>query len=153
MDSIRGCPWAMAPGVMVPTMCWGKAAAACAGHQRPTESGTKTHFTASTTLPGLPNGAEQGTDHSSPHVWRNIRTSWVMRRCKRRHWGDHVSPCPVSGCLCIPAHTGYSYNLEGKAWVLTYSEVSRVLLNTGTLGEEEKQKLLLQELGKENRFH
>lgn len=28
--------------------------------------------------------------------------------------------------------------------------MNRVLLNTGTSGEEEKQKLLLQELGKEN---
>lgn len=41
------------------------------------------------------------------------------------------------------------YNLRGKSQVLTCSEVSRVLLNTGTSGGEEKQKLLLQELEKE----
>lgn len=35
--------------------------------------------------------------------------------------------------------------------VLTCSVVSRVLLNTGTLGAEEKQKQLLQELERENR--
>lgn len=40
------------------------------------------------------------------------------------------------------------YNLEET--VLTCSEVNRVSLNTGTSGEEEKQKLLLQELQREN---
>lgn len=47
-------------------------------------------------------------------------------------------------------HTYTSLQFRGKSQVLTCSEVNRVLLNTGTSGEEEKQKLSLQELEKEN---
>ena len=66
---------------------------------------------------------------------------------------DQTSHFPVFCVLqsiAVEHERHISLQFRGKSQVLTCSEVNRVWLNTGTSGEEEKQKLLLQELEEEN---
>jgi hypothetical protein len=129
-------------------MQWAKAAVP-AGHQRPTESWTQALFCSPHFLPTLADREQTTAGDSDPTC------EGVCISCATGGKGDSISNFKKDIWTSLPSlwPTPFTDTLEGKIRVLTCSEVSRALLNTGTSGEEEKQKLLLQELGKENMFH